>query len=290
MNPAAIACVYHRTTSKPLLSASMSEQTASPPVRLERDAEGIATLTLNIPDKLNPLTESLQHAFRAALASVRVDPEVRTLVLTGAGRAFSVGADLSSVDIDQAALHRAADLLEQVTNALALELHTMPVPVLAAVNGPAAGGGAGLALAADVVIAARSAYFYLPFMPALGIVPDLGTSWVLPRAVGRARSLGLTLLGTRLSAEQASQWGLIWDCVEDSALPDEARKLAHQLAQLPRHGAPELRALHAASAANDLPAQLAYEAARQRQLITSEAFAEGVRAFREKRPPSFNHG
>ncbi|HSV78131.1 MAG TPA: enoyl-CoA hydratase-related protein [Ramlibacter sp.] len=268
----------------------MSSEPLHAPVCLQRDAEGIATLTLNLPDKLNPLSDALQHALREALASVGDDPRVRVLVLTGAGRAFSAGADLAGVETEPAALRQAADRLEQLTNPLIQALHTLPVPVLAVVNGPAVGGGAGLALAADIVIAARSAYFYLPFMPALGIVPDLGTSWQLPRAIGRARSLGLSLLGTRLSAEQACRWGLIWDCVDDALLAEEARSLARRLAQLPGHAAPELRALHAASAANELPGQLAYEAARQRELIQGEAFAEGLRAFREKRPPAFDRG
>jgi 2-(1,2-epoxy-1,2-dihydrophenyl)acetyl-CoA isomerase len=257
-------------------------------IRVERDAEGIATLTLDLPEQLNALGEPLQHAFRAALAGLRDDPDLRVLVLTGAGRAFCAGADLAGVSLEPEALRRAADLMEQVTNALVLELASMPMPVLASVNGPAAGGGVGLALAADLVIAARSAYFYLPFMPALGIVPDLGTSWFLPRAVGRARSLGLSLLGNRLPAERAAQWGLIWDCVDDAELPGETRRLAQRLAKLPRHAAAETRAAHAASARNDLAAQLAWEAARQRELIAGPAFQEGVRAFLEKRSPDFH--
>jgi 2-(1,2-epoxy-1,2-dihydrophenyl)acetyl-CoA isomerase len=257
-------------------------------VRVETDSEGIATLTLDLPEQLNPLAEPLQHAFRAALAQLRADPGVRVLVLTGAGRAFSAGADLGDVKLDPESLQRAADLMEKVTNALVLELASMPVPVLASVNGPAAGGSVGLALAADIVIAARSAYFYLPFMPALGIVPDLGSSWFLPRAVGRARSMGLSLLGNKLSAERAAQWGLIWDCVDDAELPGETRRIALRLAKLPRHAIAEIRAAHAESARNGLAAQLAWEAGRQRELIAGPAFAEGVRAFLEKRPPDFH--
>lgn len=257
-------------------------------VRLAQDEQGIATLTLDLPEQLNPLSEPLQHAFRAALAQLRDDPRVRVLVLTGAGLAFSAGADLSTVDLAPQALRRAADLLEQVTNQLVLELAAMPVPVLSSVNGIVAGGAVGLALAADVVIAARSAYFYMPFMPALGIVPDLGTSWFLPRGVGRARSMGLGLLGNKLPAERAAQWGLIWDCVDDDRLAGETRAIAQRLARLPRHAVRELRAAHTESARNDLAQQVAWEAARQRELIAGPAFAEGVQAFREKRAPDFH--
>lgn len=257
-------------------------------VRVQQDEDGIATLTLDQPDRLNPFSEALQQALRDALARLREDASLRVLVITGAGRAFSAGADLSSVKLDPESLREAADRLEQVGNQLVLDVASMPVPVLAAVNGIAAGGGVGLALAADIVLAARSASFYLPFMPALGIVPDMGTSWFLPRAVGRARSTALSLLGPKLPAERAAQWGLIWDCVDDEQLAGETRKIALRLAQLPRHAVTEIRAAHAASARHDLATQLAWEAARQRELIAAPAFAAGVRAFREKRTPDFH--
>lgn len=259
------------------------------PLRYEAQ-DGIATITFDIADRLNPLSEPLQCAFRDALARVRADAAVRVLVLTGAGRAFSVGADLQGVSAEMAAaptLDKAADRLETLSNGIVLALRALEVPVLSVVNGPAAGGGVGIALAADVVIAARSAFFYMPFMPKLGLVPDFGTTWFLPRAVGPARAMALSLLAPRLSAEKAAQLGLIWDCVDDAALAGEARSLALQLAALPAHAACELRAAYAASERNGLAGQLAYEAGRQRELIGRAEFAEGVRAFAEKRPPSF---
>jgi 2-(1,2-epoxy-1,2-dihydrophenyl)acetyl-CoA isomerase len=255
-------------------------------------SDQIATITFNIPDKLNPLPAQLQHALRERLAQVRADASIRALMLTGAGRAFSVGADLGSMNADGAGGesigNATANLMASVSNPMIEDLRTLPVPVISVVNGPAAGAGVGLALAADIVLAARSAYFYLPFMPQLGVVPDLGATWFLPRAVGRARALGLALLGNRLSAERAQQWGLIWACVDDADLPDEARTIALRLAALPAHAAPELRRAFDASEHNDMMAQLAYEAERQRELIDGTAFAEGVRAFIEKRPPRFN--
>ena len=252
---------------------------------------GIATITFNIPDKLNPLPAQLQHGLRDALAQVRADQSVRVLSLTGAGRAFSVGADLASMQQDvpggTSVGNSTADLMVSLSNPLIQELRSLPVPVLSVVNGPAAGAGVGFALAADIVLAARSAYFYLPFMSQLGIVPDLGTTWFLPRSVGRARALGLALLGDRLSAEQAERWGLIWACVDDAALAAEARKLALRLAALPAHAAPEIRRVFEASEQNGLARQLDHEAARQRELIDGAAFAEGVRSFMEKRRPVF---
>jgi 2-(1,2-epoxy-1,2-dihydrophenyl)acetyl-CoA isomerase len=178
-------------------------------------------------------------------------------------------------------------MMADAGNPLVTGLRTLPVPVVCAVNGAAAGGGVGLALAADIVIAARSAFFYLPFAPALGLVPDLGASWTLPRAVGRARALGLTLLGNKLSAQEAAQWGLIWSCVDDAALADESRQIATRLARLPVHATHEVRELYRASEDNSLQEQLALEMQRQSALADRPAFAEGVRAFLEKRKPRF---
>jgi 2-(1,2-epoxy-1,2-dihydrophenyl)acetyl-CoA isomerase len=250
----------------------------------------IATVTLNDPDRLNPLGVPLQRRLREILAEVRADRSVRVLVLTGAGKAFCVGADLSAMNAASPGKtlgESSAEMMTGLSNQIITDLRDLPVPTIAAVNGPAAGAGVALALAADIAIAARSAYFYLPFMPRLGIVPDLGTSWFLPRSVGRARATALTLLGDRLTADLAAQWGLVWACVDDAGLPDAVHHAAQRLAALPAHAAVETRRAYDAAQANSLEAQLAYEAGRQRELIDADAFAEGVRAFLGKRTPVF---
>jgi 2-(1,2-epoxy-1,2-dihydrophenyl)acetyl-CoA isomerase len=255
--------------------------------------DGIATLTLNEGDRLNPLTPELQQGVLDALRRVREDKAIRALIVTATGRAFCVGADLADFserakDPSRGSLGtQVGHMLDETGNPMVAELRALPVPVVCAVNGVAAGGGVGLALAADVVIAARSAYFYLPFVPALGAVPDMGASWALPRAVGRARALGLALLGDKLDASRAADWGLVWACVDDAALAQEARALATRLAAMPAHAVVEARALFAASERNNLAQQLALERERQAQLIDGESFAEGMRAFIERRPPVF---
>lgn len=253
--------------------------------------DGVATLTLQNPRKPNPLSMELQRALLAALARLRDDRAVRAVVLTGAGKAFCVGADLEAMsrpDPGCSSLGEStADWMAELTNPIVMAMREMPVPVLCAVNGAAAGAGAGLALAADIVLMARSAYFYLPFIPRLGIVPDMGTTWFLPRRIGRARATGLALLGDRLSAEQAVQWGLAWSCCDDDRLQADAAALAHRLAALPSGSAQEARAAFEASERNDLSQQLEYERQRQRELIDRQAFGEGVRAFLERREPVF---
>jgi len=253
--------------------------------------DGVATITLNMPQRMNALSAALQVEVMQALALVTQDTAVRVLRLTGAGRAFSVGADLGGLGSDDASGRsigqRTADQMEAVANPMILAVRALPVPVLVALNGAAAGAGAGLALAADVVIAARSAYFYLPFIPRLGIVPDLGITWFLPRLSGRARAMALTLLGDRLSAEQAVQWGVVWACVDDADLDVESMKLARRLALLPAHGVVEARAAYDHSELSSLAVQLQYESSRQRELLDRPEFAEGARAFMQKREPLF---
>ena len=253
-------------------------------------SDGVATLTLNDPAHLNPLGMPLLQAALQALAQVQQDSHVRALVLRGAGRGFCVGADLGTFAAEPSPAARAETvhaLLEQGGNPLVLALNRLPMPVLCAVHGPVAGGGVGLALAADVVIAAKSAFFYLPFVPALGLLPDMGAAWFLQRVLGPARTKALVLMGDRLSATQAADWGLIWRCVDDDALADETARLAQRLAALPAHAAPEVRALLRAADGNELPAQLAFESQRQRELMAGAAFDEGLQAFLARRVPSF---
>lgn len=262
-------------------------------VLFDVDAEGVATITLNDPGRLNPLGEAVVEGLARAVERVREDEAVRALVLTGRGRGFSVGADLGHyrglLDAPPPGMSLGAYVgrLMARINPVIVALRTLPVPVVCAVNGVAAGGGVGLALAGDLVVAARSSYFYLPFVPALGAVPDMGSTWVLPRTIGRARALGLALTGYKLPAATAQAWGLIWDCVDDECLAAEAGRLARQLAALPAGAVEETRAILAAAEVNDLPAQLALERERQMALVDGPDFAEGVRAFAERRAPAF---
>lgn len=253
-------------------------------------SDGIATLTLNLPAKLNPIALGLQAALKETLERIRDDRAVRAVILTGAGKAFCVGADLSAMAPGEAGKSlgtQAAENMQALSNPLIETLRTLPIPVVAAVNGPAAGAGVGLALAADVTIAARSAYFYLPFLPKLGIVPDLGCTWAIPRRAGRARAMGMALLDERVGAGRAVQWGLIWACVDDEQLLEEARRIAQRLASLPAHAVVEAREAFEASERHTLKEQLHYESERQRDLIDRPSFREGVSAFLQKRPPVF---
>ncbi|MBN8755380.1 MULTISPECIES: enoyl-CoA hydratase-related protein [Variovorax] len=252
--------------------------------------DGIATLTLNLPAKLNPIARELQVELRDALERIRDDRAVRAVILTGAGKAFCVGADLSAMapgETGKSLGTQTAEWMQSLSNPLIETLRTLPVPVVAAVNGPAAGAGVGLAMAADVTIAARSAYFYLPFLPKLGIVPDLGCTWAIPRRAGRARAMGMALLDERVDAERAVQWGLIWSCVDDAKLQEEATGIAQRVARLPAHAVVEAREAFEASERHSLGEQLHYESERQRELIDRPSFREGVSAFLQKRAPVF---
>ena len=189
--------------------------------------ETIATITLNRPDSLNAMTPGLMQGIADAMARVQADENVRAVVLTGNGRGFCAGADLNNVANPS---EGSGDANAVFTGAMRA-LYDSPVPTLASVNGAAAGGGLGLALACDVVVAAESAFFVATFGPRLGIVPDMGATWTLPRMIGRTRALGMTLLGDRISARQAESWGLIWTAVPDNALADTTAELAARLAR-----------------------------------------------------------
>lgn len=255
--------------------------------------EGIVTITLNDGDRMNPLGEDVIEGMAAAIDKVRDDRRVRAVILTGSGRGFCVGADLAHYrrlmeqpDADRSLGQYVGALMARM-NPVVQAFKELPVPVVCAVNGVAAGGGVGLALAGDLVVAARSAYFYLPFFPALGAVPDMGTTWALPRAIGRVRALGLALTGEKLPAQTAQEWGLIWACVDDERLDAESRRLARRLAAMPPHAIQEARAIFAAAETHTLARQLDLERARQMKLVDAESFAEGVRAFVERRAPDF---
>jgi len=249
--------------------------------------DGIARVTLNRPDRLNSFNDAMHAALRDALAHVRADASVRVMLLTGAGRGFCAGQDLAdrAVAPGEAAVDLGASI-ERNYMPLILGLRDLPLPVLCAVNGVAAGAGANIALACDIVIAAKSASFIQAFCR-IGLVPDSGGTYLLPRLVGRARAMGLALLGEKLSAEQAAQWGLIWQCVDDADLGRTVDALVAQLAQAPTRGLAAIkRALHASEGAT-LEGQLALERDLQRELGYSEDYREGVAAFVGKRAPRF---
>jgi 2-(1,2-epoxy-1,2-dihydrophenyl)acetyl-CoA isomerase len=249
-------------------------------------SEGIARLTLNRPEKLNSFTAQMHAEIREALRAV-AEGGARVLILTGAGRAFCSGQDLSERVPQQGS--KPIDIGETVGklyNPLVLGLRNLPMPVIAAVNGVAAGAGANVALACDLVIAARSASFVQAFSR-IGLLPDCGGTWSLPRLVGQARALGLALLAEKLTAEQAAQWGLIWRCVEDPELSPTVEALAKQLAAGPTLCFARTKQAMYASWGNSLEAQLSEEREYQRELGTSDDFIEGVTAFMEKRAPRF---
>lgn len=256
-------------------------------IRLEIDA-GVATLTLHRPERLNSFTVAMHEEIQAALGRIRADRDVRCLVLTGAGRGFCAGQDLS--DRAVAPGQSAKDLgmsIEKYYIPLVLALRNLPLPVIAAVNGVAAGAGANIALACDLVIAARSASFIQSFAK-IGLVPDSGGTWLLPRLVGNARALGLALLGEKLSAEQAQAWGLIWSCVDDAELMPAAKKLAQQLATGPTRGLARTKEAIYAAGTQTFQDSLQMERNFQRELGQSRDYAEGVAAFMEKRAARFS--
>jgi 2-(1,2-epoxy-1,2-dihydrophenyl)acetyl-CoA isomerase len=250
-------------------------------------AHGIAVLTLNRPDRLNSFTQAMHGEVRDALDKLQADKSARVLVLTGAGRGFCAGQDLNDRAVEPGA--PGVDLGESVEKfyaPLVTTLRTLPMPVICAVNGVAAGAGANLALACDIVLAAKSASFIEAFCK-LGLIPDTGGTWVLPRLIGPARAMGLALLGDKLPAEKAEQWGLIWRCVPDEALMDEAMAMAEHFAAAPTKGLAFTKKAMLASWTNTLQEQLQLEAGMMRELGYSHDYREGVAAFIEKRQPHF---
>ncbi|EAR22920.1 2-(1,2-epoxy-1,2-dihydrophenyl)acetyl-CoA isomerase PaaG [Nitrococcus mobilis] len=250
-------------------------------------AAGVVTLTLNRPQRLNSCNAAMHAELRDALRGIESDAAVRCLLITGRGRAFCAGQDLDARDI--APGEHAPDLgasLEQHYNPLIRTLRSLQMPVVCAVNGVAAGAGANLALACDIVLAGRSASFIQAFCK-LGLVPDSGGTWHLPRLIGHARAMGLALLGERLPAEQAEQWGMIWKCVDDAQLMQEAQSLAQHLAAQPTRGLALTKQALNATWHNSLATQLDLERDLQRQAGRTDDYREGVAAFMAKREPRF---
>lgn len=251
------------------------------------DEDGaLAVITLNRPDKLNSFNETMHRELADALSQVEAGG-ARCLLLTGAGRGFCAGQDLGDRAVSPGGA--AVDLgqsLESWYNPLIRRLRRLEMPVVCAVNGVAAGAGMNVALAADIVLAARGAKFVQPFCN-LGLVPDSGGSWILPRLVGPARAAGLAMLGDKLTADQARDWGLIWAVHDDDALPDAARKLGANLATQPTAGLAKIKRALRLAWSNDLDAHLDLERDLQREAGFSDDYKEGVAAFMDKRAPTF---
>lgn len=250
-------------------------------------ADGVATVTLNVPASLNAFSTRMQGELATLIAHIAQDDAVRAVVLTGAGRAFCAGGDMREMEAaaDPVPLAGRNKLHRMLTTVL-MPLVRLEKPVIAAVNGVAAGAGANIALACDLVIAARSASFVQAFSK-LGLVPDSGGTWFLPRLVGNARALGLTLLGDKLPAEQAAAWGLIWRCVEDAELMTVVDGLARQFASAPTRGLARTKQAIYEGLNRTLAQQLDIERDYQGELGRSADYAEGVAAFAQKRAPRF---
>lgn len=250
---------------------------------------GIARLTLSRPDKLNSFTGEMHAELRDALDRIQADGSVRVLVLSGAGRAFCAGQDLADPEMSALPDGRLADIGNVVENnykPLILRLQNLRVPTIAAVNGIAAGAGASVALACDLVVATKSASFLQAFSK-VGLIPDTGGTWFLPQRVGMARAIGLAMLADKLPAEKAADWGLIWAAYEDAEFSAKVDAMAAQLAALPTKALVRTRQAMHAAASHTLEQQLSFEGGFMRELGWSPDYAEGVAAFMEKRAPKF---
>jgi 2-(1,2-epoxy-1,2-dihydrophenyl)acetyl-CoA isomerase len=255
------------------------------PILVERRT-GYRVITFNRPDRLNAFNEAMHNALRASLEQAEADESCRALMITGNGRGFCTGQDLNDRLAKPGETVVLGGTLEAHYNPLVRKLRSLPFPVVAAVNGVAAGAGCNIALACDIVLAARSASFVQAFAR-VGLIPDSGGTWHLPRLVGDARARGLALLAEALPADKAESWGLIWKCVDDAALAGEAQKLCEHFATAPTQGLALIKRALNASATNDLNTQLDLERDLQRAASLMPDYTEGVRAFMEKRKPNF---
>jgi 2-(1,2-epoxy-1,2-dihydrophenyl)acetyl-CoA isomerase len=247
---------------------------------------GYRVITLNRPAKLNAFNEAMHLALRKAIEDAETDENCRALLITGAGRGFCTGQDLSDRLAKPGETIVLGGALEAHYNPLVRKLRALPFPVVAAVNGVAAGAGCNIALACDIVIASLKASFIQSFAR-VGLIPDSGGTWFLPRLVGDARARGLALLAQELPADKAASWGLIWRAVEDESLMHEATRICEHFAQAPTQGLALIKQALAASAANTLDVQLDLERDFQRAASQTPDYAEGVRAFAEKRKANF---
>ena len=242
----------------------------------------VRKLTLNRPASLNSFTSAMHRELRPALDAAADDASVRCLVITGAGRGFCAGQDLNDPEVGS----NVGNVVERVYKPLALRIASMPIPVIAMVNGVAAGAGANFALGCDLVVAARSASFIQAFSK-IGLIPDCGGTWLLPRLVGRARAIGLAMTGDKLSAEDAERLGLIWRCVDDAALADQTMALAQRLAAMPVKALAATRRTIDDAMMVDYATALSIEARVQNEMGAQADFREGVAAFLEKRAAKF---
>jgi 2-(1,2-epoxy-1,2-dihydrophenyl)acetyl-CoA isomerase len=255
------------------------------PAVLSAVEDGVMTLTLNRPDVLNALSPAMLTGLSDALATAKADDAIRAVVLTGAGRGFCAGADLGS-DAMRTGRVDVSRMIREQYNPVILTMRQCPKPIVGAVNGSAAGGGMSLALACDVVIAAESATFLQAFSR-IGLIPDCGSTWFLPRLVGDVRARAMMLMGEKIPAADALRYGLVWKVVADDALADEARRIAAHLAQMPTRALDLTKQALIQGDRNGLGEQLEVEALMQGQAFRTEDFREGVAAFVEKRAPRF---
>lgn len=266
---------------------------ADPNVRITLARHGaVMVLTLDHPASLNSLSLDTIKQLLTAIRTLAHDGQSRALLITGAGRGFCAGWQLDESGVpglpDESFGVRQAHLMEEYFNPVIQTLHELPIPVVAAVNGVCAGAGVSIALAADIVVASDDASFVLTFAPKLGLVPDLGATWKLPRLLGWARAQAVTLLGDRIRAADAVAWGMIWRSLPAGELMGEAMALALRLADAPPGVCREVRHAYHAAQTRDLAAQMEYERLRQRELLDSPSFREGIAAFQQKRAPRFH--